>query len=80
MIPALQMTELESLEKGESHLARHTVRSWLLTTDQKRVSLLYLFSILAFFAIAAVAAATTRLNLLTPRGDLVAAVASSLPS
>src|SRR5881628_2901912 len=51
--------------------AGHTVRSWLLTTDHKRIGLLYLFSIILFFAIATVAAAIMRIELLTPKGDLV---------
>jgi cytochrome c oxidase subunit 1 len=45
--------------------------SWLFTTDHKRIGLLYLFSILIFFAIAGVAAALMRIELLTPEGDLV---------
>jgi cytochrome c oxidase subunit 1 len=48
-----------------------SVRSWLLTTDHKRIGLLYLWTILVFFAIASVAAALMRLELLTPQGDLV---------
>jgi cytochrome c oxidase subunit 1 len=51
--------------------AGHTVRSWLLTTDHKRIGILYLLAILFFFVIAAVAAALMRLELLTPQGDLV---------
>jgi cytochrome c oxidase subunit 1 len=51
--------------------AGHTIRSWLLTLDHKRIGLLYLFSITFFFAIAAVAAALMRIELLTPAGDLV---------
>jgi cytochrome c oxidase subunit I len=51
--------------------AGDTVKSWLLTTDHKRIGLLYLFSILLFFAVAAVAAALMRIELLTPQGDLV---------
>jgi cytochrome c oxidase subunit 1 len=51
--------------------AGHTVRSWLLTTDHKRIGLLYLFSIIFFFIIAAVAAGIMRTELLTPKGDLV---------
>ncbi len=51
--------------------AGHTVRSWLLTTDHKRIGILYLCSIIVFFAIAAVAAALMRMELLTPQGDLV---------
>ncbi|MEX2381705.1 MAG: cbb3-type cytochrome c oxidase subunit I [Opitutales bacterium] len=50
-----------------------TARSWLLTTDHKRVGLLYLFSIIFFFFIAAAAAAMMRIELLTPAGDLVLA-------
>src|SRR5438552_1968975 len=55
----------------EHYLSEHTVKSWLLTTDHKRIGLLYLFSIIFFFAIAAVAAALMRLELITPQGDLV---------
>ena len=51
--------------------AGDTVKSWLLTTDHNRIGVLYLFSILFFFAVAAVAAAMMRLELLTPQGDLV---------
>ncbi len=49
----------------------HSVRSWLLTTDHKRIALLYLWTILLFFTIASVAAAMMRIELLTPQGDLV---------
>jgi cytochrome c oxidase subunit 1 len=50
---------------------RHTIGSWLLTTDHKRIGILYLISIIFFFAIAAVAAAIMRIELITPQGDLV---------
>jgi cytochrome c oxidase subunit 1 len=49
----------------------HTVRSWLLTTDHKRIGVLYLISILFYFLVAAVAAALMRLELITPAGDMV---------
>jgi len=49
----------------------HTVASWLLTTDHKRIGILYLLSILVFFVVAAVAAALMRIELVTPQGDLV---------
>src|SRR5437016_4468935 len=59
-------------EAEENYLsANHTVASWLLTTDHKRIGILYLFSILFFFTIAAVAAAVMRIELVTPEGDLV---------
>ena len=48
-----------------------TLSSWLLTTDHKRIGLLYLYSIIFYFAIAAVAAAMMRMELITPPGDLV---------
>jgi cytochrome c oxidase subunit I len=51
--------------------AAHGVRSWLLTTDHKRIGILYLWTILVFFSIASIAAALMRLELLTPQGDLV---------
>ena len=60
-------------EREEGYLAEHTLRSWLLTTDHKRIGLLYLFSILFFFAIAAVAAGLIRLELISPTGGLVSA-------
>jgi cytochrome c oxidase subunit I len=49
----------------------HGFRSWLFTTDHKRIGILYLWSILFFFIIATVAAAMMRIELLTPQGDLV---------
>jgi cytochrome c oxidase subunit 1 len=51
----------------------YSVRSWLLTTDHKRIALLYLISISAFFAIGGALAGLLRLELLTPYGDLVQA-------
>ena len=51
--------------------AGHTLRSWLLTLDHKRIGLLYLFTITFFFAIAACAAALMRIELMSPTGGLV---------
>src|SRR6185436_8268579 len=48
-----------------------TLKSWLLTTDHKRIGILYLYSIIFFFLIAAVAAALMRMELITPPGDMV---------
>src|SRR5205823_624426 len=47
------------------------VRSWLLTTDHKRIALLYLASITVMFAIGGVFATLIRLELITPAGDMV---------
>ena len=55
-----------------NYLSReHGARSWLLTTDHKRIGILYLWTIILFFVIASVAAAMMRIELLTPQGDLV---------
>jgi cytochrome c oxidase subunit 1 len=53
--------------------AQHGVRSWLLTTDHKRIAILYLFAITFFFFVGGFAALLIRLELLTPNGDLVQA-------
>src|SRR5207249_8429481 len=44
---------------------------WLLTTDHKRIAILYLLSITFFFAIGGLAATVVRLDLMTPKADLV---------
>ena len=57
----------DTREERRSYLAEgHSLRSWLLTTDHKRIALLYLFSITFFFAAGGLAAAAIRLELLTP--------------
>ena len=52
-----------------------TLRSWLLTTDHKRIAMLYLASITLFFFIGGAAAALVRLNLIVPQGLLGSAEA-----
>jgi cytochrome c oxidase subunit I len=47
------------------------VKSWLLTTDHKRIALLYLASITLFFFLGGAFAVMIRLELVTPQGDLV---------
>ena len=51
----------------------HTLKSWLLTTDHKRIALLYLVSVSVFFFIGGFFAMLIRLELLTPEGDLLSA-------
>jgi cytochrome c oxidase subunit 1 len=46
------------------------VLSWLLTKDHKRIAILYLFSVSAFFVVGGVIAFLMRLELLTPEGDM----------
>ena len=45
-------------------------KSWLLTTDHKRVGLLFLISITFFFFLGGTFATLIRLELMTPQGDL----------
>jgi cytochrome c oxidase subunit 1 len=53
--------------------AEHGVKSWLLTTDHKRIAILYMFVVTFFFFIGGIYAMLIRLELLTPAGDLVQA-------
>ncbi len=48
-------------------------KSWLFTKDHKRIGLLYLASITAFFFLGGAFATLIRIELLTPQGDLVSA-------
>lgn len=58
--------------QGENYLTHdYGVKSWLFTTDHKRIALLYLGSITLFFALGGIFATIIRLELLTPKGDLV---------
>ncbi|HQX49945.1 MAG TPA: cytochrome c oxidase subunit I [Planctomycetaceae bacterium] len=50
-----------------------TIRSWLLTTDHKRIAILYMVSITFFFLFGGAAAVLIRLELLTPEGDMMRA-------
>ncbi len=59
--------------KSHQHYLNWTygLKSWLLTTDHKRIGLLYLVSITLFFFLGGAAATLIRLDLLTPQGDLL---------
>jgi cytochrome c oxidase subunit I len=47
--------------------------SWLLTTDHKRVAILYLIATSVFFFVGGLMAVLLRLELMTPQGDLLTA-------
>jgi cytochrome c oxidase subunit I len=49
----------------------HSLASWLLTKDHKRIAILYLITVSAFFLLGGVYAATIRIELLTPASDLL---------
>jgi len=51
--------------------ADYSLWSWLLTTDHKRIGILYLIVITLFFFLGGAAAVLFRLELMTPRGDLL---------
>ena len=73
----MSISTLESNPKSAVPPRRHylnagfTARSWLLTTDHKRIGLLYLISITLFFVLGGAAATIVRLDLMTPDADLV---------
>ena len=48
-----------------------TLKSWLLTKDHKRIAILYLVTVSAFFALGGAYASLIRLELLTPNSDLL---------
>jgi cytochrome c oxidase subunit I len=50
-----------------------TLRSWLTTHDHKRIAVLYMVAITAFFFLGGAAATLMRLELATPAGDVVSA-------
>src|SRR5436190_8071024 len=50
---------------------RYGISSWLLTKDHKRIALLYLMTVTAFFFLGGFFAVLIRLELATPAGDLV---------
>ena len=67
-------TVVNPVAERENYLNQeYGVRSWLLTTDHKRIALLYLASITFFFFVGGLFALLIRLELLTPAGDLVQA-------
>jgi cytochrome c oxidase subunit 1 len=51
--------------------AGYTLRSWLLTTDHKRIAILYLIAITFFFFVGGAAATLFRVELMTPAPDLL---------
>jgi cytochrome c oxidase subunit 1 len=50
--------------------AHYGIKSWLLTTDHKRIAILYLASITLFFVVGGIAAVLIRLHLIEPNGAI----------
>jgi cytochrome c oxidase subunit 1 len=67
------MTEASpKAESRENYLNwTYGIKSWLLTTDHKRIALLYLVSITIFFLLGGAAASLIRLELFTPGADVI---------
>src|SRR5215472_7873883 len=64
----------QTMERRQHYLnVSYGIKSWLFTTDHKRIAWLYLISITFFFFIGGLFATLIRLELLTPQGDLVQA-------
>ncbi len=76
------MTDIAARPEAESVMPRptgsylsagHSLKSWLLTTDHKRIAILYAITLTLFFFIGGAAATLIRIELVTPAGDLVSA-------
>ncbi|WP_456315786.1 cytochrome c oxidase subunit I [Roseomonas mucosa] len=68
MAPRARPAEEESYLTAERGIA-----SWLLTTDHKRIALLYAAALTAFFFIGGAGAVAIRMELFTPQQDLMSA-------
>src|SRR6201999_4663364 len=64
-------TAVQTVERENYINSNYGIKSWLLTTDHKRIAMLYLISITAMFWIGGFFAMLIRLELLTPAGGLV---------
>src|SRR5207244_1763802 len=72
---AIKMSTAATISAEREHYLNkgYGIRSWLFTTDHKRIALLYLVTITFFFFVGGILALLIRLELLTPAGDLVQA-------
>ena len=60
------------VKETKNYLNNETgLKSWLLTSDHKRIAIMYLIVVTAFFALGGVFAGLIRLELTTPAGDLL---------
>src|SRR5689334_19829236 len=69
----MAVAALPPLEQENYLNDKHSISSWLLTTDHKRVAILYLISTTLMFFVGGFFAMMIRLELLTPQGDLMQA-------
>ena len=64
-------TRRDSFETTNYLNEKHTVASWLFTTDHKRIAILYAITITVFFMIGGFAISLVRYELLTPNGTFL---------
>lgn len=62
------MSAIKQTAKANFMNASHTIESWLLTKDHKRIAVLYLISVSIFFFAGSVAAGLIRVELTSPYG------------
>ena len=67
------MSEIKAVREPSYLVAEHGILSWLLTTDHKRIAVLYLLAVTFFFVVGGLAASLIRIELVTPDGDLLTA-------
>ena len=68
----MKAEKIETYSEPRRHYlnASYGVRSWLFSTDHKRIALLYLVTITLMFVIGGAAAVLFRLELMTPAGEV----------
>ncbi len=67
------MSEIKAVREPSYLEAEHSILSWLLTIDHKRIAVLYLLAVTFFFVVGGLAASLIRIELVTPDGDLLTA-------
>ncbi|MCY7346610.1 MAG: cbb3-type cytochrome c oxidase subunit I [Pyrinomonadaceae bacterium] len=70
-VNAINIGEIKEEPKVNYLTNGFTLKSWLLTKDHKRIAILYLITVSAFFALGGIYASLIRLELLTPASDLL---------
>ncbi len=67
----MSVTTAAGPRHGDYLSINYTIRSWFLTTDHKRIGVLYTITLTFLFLLGGAAATLIRLELVTPAGDLV---------
>jgi cytochrome c oxidase subunit 1 len=70
---SIKTSSIEQMPEEHYLNAGYSLQSWLLTKDHKRIAILYFMSVTFFFFVGGLFAMLVRLELLTPKGDLMTA-------